>query len=492
MAELTYADALHLLSRVGFSGSPEELDLSRVGISGPLEALEALTTRSREDAVDLLIDYERVNNDELEAALKKGFRFLGAGSTDDLTAENFNDVEISSWWIDRMWLTKRPFEEKMTLFWHNHFATSIEKVPVAYMYEQNLLLRESALARFDDLLLKVSQGAAMLVWLDNVVSSKVSPNENFARELQELFTMGTHDVVTGEANYSEADVKEVARAFTGWRFRKKNNGDPFAYEWVFRSDEADAGVKTIYGRAAQYSGQDVIDILAARPATARFLVYKLFDFFVYPLDITRAEDRATIEKFTAVYFARNHSIKELVRAIFKSSEFFSDRARHALIKTPVDLAISTVRMLKLPHTPSVVGNRDVEIALQTHLAGMGMNPFNPPNVAGWKMNLGFVGSEALLNRYNFAEVLIFGPPSLITPTFDHMRSFIKGNVKKTVQNLVKTLGLLELEKPVVKELQRYLTLDAQGNEVAWPPANAVFKIRGLIKLIMCMAEYHLQ
>src|ERR1044072_6271623 len=187
MAELTYADALHLLSRVGFSGSPDELN--------------ALTAKSREDAVDSLVDYDRINNQEVEEAFIKGFSFLRASSTDDLTSENFNDVEIGSWWVDRMWLTKRPFEEKMTLFWHNHFATSLEKVPVVHMYEQNMHLREAALARFDDLLLKASQGAAMLIWLDNVVSSKINPNENFARELQELFPMGTHDVVTGEANY---------------------------------------------------------------------------------------------------------------------------------------------------------------------------------------------------------------------------------------------------------------------------------------------------
>ncbi len=475
MAELSYADALHLLSRVGFSGSPEELN--------------ALTAKSREEAVDSLVDYDRVDNQAVEAALARGFGFLRATSADDLTSENFNDVEMGSWWIDRMWLTRRPFEEKMTLFWHNHFATSVEKVPAAYMYEQNLHLRESALARFDDLLLKVSQGAAMLIWLDNVVSSKIDPNENFARELQELFTMGTHDVVTGEANFTEADVKEVARAFTGWRFRKKNN-HPFANEWVFNGDEADAGVKTIYGKAAQYSGQDVIEILAARPATARFLVYKLFDFFVYSLDLSRAEDRATIEKFAAVYFAQNHSIKELVRAIFKSPEFFSDRARHALVKTPVDFVIGAMRMLKQPHTPSATGNREVEIAIQTHLAGMGMNPFNPPNVAGWKLNLGFVASESLINRYNFSEILVFGPPSVLTPTFDNMKSYAKGNVKKTVQNLVKTLGLIELDKPVVKELQKYLALDAQGNAIDWPPNNVTFKIRGLIKLIMCMPEFH--
>jgi uncharacterized protein (DUF1800 family) len=476
MAELSYADALHLLSRVGFSGSPQEID--------------ALTLKSREDAVDALVDYTQVNNGEVEAALAKGFGFLRATSTDELTSDNFNDVEIGSWWIDRMWLTRRPFEEKMTLFWHNHFATSIEKVPVVHMYEQNLHLRESALARFDDLLLKVSQGAAMLIWLDNVVSSKINPNENFARELQELFTMGTHDVITGEANYTEDDVREVARAFTGWRFRKKNNADPFAYEWVLSSDEADAGVKTIYGKAAQYSGQDVIEILAAKPATARYLVYKLFDFFVYPLDPGRADDKATLEKFAAVYFANNHSIKELVRAIFKSREFFSDRARHGLVKTPVDFVIGTLRMLKQQHTPSAIGNRDVEIAIQTHLAGMGMNPFNPPNVAGWKMHLGFVASEFLLNRYNFSEAFVFGPPSLLTPTYNDTLNYVKGNVKKTVQNLVKALGLIELDKPVVKELQKYLSLDNTGNEVTWPPSGAHLKIRGLIKLIMCMPEFH--
>jgi uncharacterized protein (DUF1800 family) len=133
----------------------------------------------------------------------------------------------------------------MTLFWHNFFATSLDKVSPLFMYLQNLDLRRLALARFDDLLLQVAQGPAMLIWLDGVTSTQADPNENFGRELQELFSMGTHDAVTGEPNYTEQDVKEITRAFTGWRFRKSADKSPFAYEWFLDETQADTRAKTI-------------------------------------------------------------------------------------------------------------------------------------------------------------------------------------------------------------------------------------------------------
>src|SRR5262249_10141375 len=153
-----------------------------------------------------LIDYQKSDNTSMDAALERDFEFLRAKSETALNDQNFNETEIRQWWIARMLSTARPFEEKMTLFWHNFFATSVEKVPVVHMYLQNLDLRRLALTRFDDLLLQVAQGPAMLIWLDGITSTEREPNENFARELQELFSMGTHDVVTGEPNYSEQDV----------------------------------------------------------------------------------------------------------------------------------------------------------------------------------------------------------------------------------------------------------------------------------------------
>ena len=478
MPSLTYAEAAHLLRRAGFGGSPADIN--------------ALVGREREDAVNSLVDYESADNQEVETRLMRDFPFLRLSSPGELNDENFNQTEMRAWWVMRMLLSKRPFEEKMTLFWHNHFATSLDKVPGVHMYAQNLDLRRHALARFDELLLAVSRGAAMLIWLDGVDSTKVDPNENFARELQELFTTGPHDIVTGEPNYTEADVRGIARTFTGWRFRLADGArSPFAYQSYVDENAADSGAKTIYGSTANFSGEDVITILAGRRATARFLVAKLFAFFVYPLDLESAEDRQTLERFADVYLRRNHSIKELMRAILRSDEFFSQRAFWSLIKSPVDYVVGTIKALNLSYSPGTLGER--EVILQSALRDMGMNLFSPPDVSGWKVNDGFVNTETLLSRYNFGDALLFGTMGTIQPTFAQMRKYAKPNPKKAVQKALGTLGLEGLDPDLVNDLENYLRLDAAGNVVAWPPPGGVdvLKIRGLIRLIMCLPEYQL-
>src|SRR5215211_440506 len=202
MASLNFDEAAHLLRRVGFAGMPEEID--------------QLTLLGREDAVDSLINYTQTDNSALDDLIRRSFDF----SNPDIF-ERFNRSELQRWWFTRMAYTARPFEEKMTLFWHNHFATAASKVDDRFMYVQNLKLRAHALDKFDNLLLTVTQDPAMLIWLDGIVNIKGKPNENFARELQELFTMGIFDVVTGQANYTEQDVQEIARAFTGWKFFRR-------------------------------------------------------------------------------------------------------------------------------------------------------------------------------------------------------------------------------------------------------------------------------
>jgi uncharacterized protein (DUF1800 family) len=474
MAGLTAREAAHLLRRTGFSS--------------PVADVNALTGKDRETAVNSIIDYESVRNQDMDEILARNFPFLRVSSSDQLTSENFNEEQIRTWWISRLLYTQRPFEEKMTLFWHNHFATAIDTVPAIHMYTQNLDLRQYALGRFDDLLLQISQGAAMLIWLNGAESSKENPNENFARELQELFTMSPVDVVTDEPNYNETDVKEIARAFAGWRFRQKNNS-AFKYEWFIDTNSTDFGSKTIYNQTANFSGEDLITLLAAKRATARFLVYKLFTFFVYPLDLNLQSDKQTIDKFADVYLRRNHSIKELVRAIFQSDEFFSQRALWGVVKSPVEYVVGSLIMMKLRYPLGIVGEQGM--ALQSAMREMGMILFTPPNVAGWKMNLGFVNTETLLGRYNFSATLMSGFMTGLVPPDRQLERYVKPTVQKTVGKLVNQLGL-ELEPAVIKDLELYLTLDRAGNLAGWPtPFNPLTKIRGLIRLLMCLPEYHL-
>src|ERR1044071_632757 len=270
MATLDYDGAAHLLRRAGYGGTPAEID--------------DLAARGREGAVDYLLNYTQIDNKAMEDLLDRSFDF-----TDPDNTQKFNVGEGQRWWFTRMVATRRQFEEKMTLFWHNHFATARTKVQDVYLYTQNQVLRQNALTKFDDLLVKVAQDPAMLIWLDGTTNVLGRPNENFGRELQELFTMGIRDVVTGEQNYTENDVKEIARAFTGWKFNTSRQNGNIVYSFFVQANQHDNTAKTIYGQTSNFSGEDVITLLAAREATAGYLVWKLFNFFVDPLTSATAD-----------------------------------------------------------------------------------------------------------------------------------------------------------------------------------------------------------
>ena len=485
MASITYDEAAHLLRRMGFGGSPDEVD--------------DVASRGREGAVDSLINYEQVDNRAMDDLLRSSFDF---SNPFDFT--RFNRGELQRWWFTRMTYTRRPFEEKMTLFWHNHFATSASKTGDLFIYNQNLTLRSYGLDQFDNLLLRVAQDPAMLLWLDGVTNVRGNPNENFARELQELFTMGITDVVTGEANYTEQDVKEIARAFTGWKFfHPRNDPNPFSYQFVVNDPEHDNTIKTIYSgtqwaRTGNLDGADVIGVISARRATARYLVKKLFDFFVYPVS-SSAADKATIEKFADVYVSRNHSIKELVRAIFASDEFFSQRALFALVKSPVEIIVDPIRMLGARYNP---GTSAREGASNNILAAfsifLGQELFNPPDVSGWKLNLGWINTSTLLNRFTYADLLVINRPrDLNAPglwlSHEQLRSFAKKNSKKTVKKLLSILGPLDVGSEMIATLRTYLESDDQGNPIGFVIDDQTLdkKVRGLIHLIMCLSEFQL-
>ena len=383
--------------------------------------------------------------------------------------------------------TKRQFEEKMTLFWHNHFATSSSKVQDVFMFNQNVLLRANALGKFDDLLLKASQDAAMLIWLDNITNVLGSANENFGRELQELFTMGIKDVVTGEQNYTEQDVKEVARAYTGWDYQRRA---PFSFQ--LKANQHDNGAKTIYGQQGNFSGEDVITIISARPATPRYLTWKLFNFFVYPMTGSAA-DTATIDKFSKVYLNNNHSIKELVRAIFTSDEFFSERAFFSLVKQPAELVVGAIRMLGGVYNQGT--NARGSNTLSQLSRNMGQDLFGPPDVSGWDLNLGWVSTAAMLERFNFANTYVNNRNTTnpgIFVTNDQLKSITKPSSKKTVKRFLSRLGPLSVGD-ALGTLRTYLETGDNGQPVTYVNDDATVdkKIRGLVHQIMSLPEFQL-
>ncbi len=273
----------HLLRRAGFGATPDEV--------------QQYADKGIPATVDELVEYDRTP-DDLDATLSK---LQG----DLLDMHNLEDVQ--TWWIYRMANTRRPLQEKMTLFWHGHFATAQYKVNNArFMHDQNETFRQHALGNFKDLTMAVAKDPAMLIWLDGATNHKGAPNENFARELMELFTLGI-------GNYSEDDVHAAARAFTGWNLNYQQG------VFAFNKNQHDDGPKTFRGISGPLDGTDVIANVVADAATAKRLAGKLFSFFAYD-----NPDPGVIQPIADLYLASNYEIKPVVKAILLSDAFYSE------------------------------------------------------------------------------------------------------------------------------------------------------------------------
>jgi uncharacterized protein (DUF1800 family) len=285
--------------------------------------------------------------------------------------------ELRAWWLGEILATPSPFTERMTLFWHNHFVSSLQKVrPTRLMYRQNLLLRRHALGNFGELLHAVARDPAMIVYLDNASNRKGHPNENFAREVMELFTLG-------EGNYGERDIKEAARAFTGWSI------DPAAGTFVFRRLLHDGGEKTVFGRSGRFDGDAVLDILLTRPPTAEFIVGKLWREFVSP------QPDADRVRAIAAEFRAGWRIDGVVRSLLLQPEVVERNDDNALVKAPAELVIGFIRQSG--------GQLTAPVPAAVALAGMGQNLFSPPNVRGWPGGTAWINTQTLLSRKQYLE-----------------------------------------------------------------------------------------
>ncbi len=406
--------AAHLLERAGFGAAPDEV--ARVATLTP------------QQAVDELVDYESIASDlkpfdesviwdpgmdpfpPSRAEAVRIARERGVGLGEKVLAEGAqrrlqpvvdkffyglyaNAIEtqrLGLWWANRMLVTKRPLEEKLTLFWHGHFATGENKVrDYRMMLRQNEMFRAHASGPFRDLLVGILKDPAMLVYLDNGENIKKHPNENFGRELLELFTMGV-------GNYTERDVREAARAFTGW------TNDVLVFK--FDADQHDAGSKTFLGRAGPFDGEDIVDAILAQPVTADFMAAKVYRFFV------RDEiDGAVKAELARTYRESGYRMKPLLKRIFLSKDFYSQPAVATQIKSPVQLVVSTYKKMALREVPTIP-----DFGRMT--ASLGQSLFDPPNVAGWAGGRTWITPSTLLNRGNlFRGVLVpdvkgFRPP----------------------------------------------------------------------------------
>ena len=427
-----HARAAHLLERVGFGGTPEEID--------------ALAALSPADAVARLLDFENVDNSHLrpfdasdlwdegldpfpvsrpattDEARANG-EALGVQVKPDgnrrmqpvvnkffywLRASRLETNRAAYWWAERMLTTHRPLEEKMALFWHGHFATSEEKVrDVRKMLRQLELFQAHGTGNFRDLLIGVAQDPAMLAFLDAGVNVKGAPNENFAREIMELFTMGV-------GNYTEEDIREAARAFTGWNYDD--------LKFVVNRAQHDDSVKTVLGRTGPFDGVQVIDIILAHPVTADYIAAKIYRYFV------RDEISPALRtRLGAVLRDSGYEIEPLLRTIFLSRDFYSAPSVGTRIKGPVELVVSTYRKLGLKEMPGVPDFNDTTAAL-------GQQLFRPPTVAGWAQGRSWITPGLLIERGNFARDVVF--PDINYIPSDRYPSLLTGDEIRAVHERI--------------------------------------------------------
>jgi len=372
-AVLGASDARHFLTRTGFGASPAEI--------------EAYANLTRAQAVERLLagtHTQAVTAPPAWAAEPFHFQPL-AGLTREERMQLQRErrrkgLELRTWWLEEMRVTPSPFTERMTLFWHNHFVVSDAKVRFPQLVQRrNALIREHALGNFATLLHEASRDPAMVIYLDNASNRKGQPNENFAREVMELFTLG-------EGHYTEQDVKEAARAFTGWSF------DAPRGEFVLRTMQHDDGAKTLLGQTGDFSGDDVLRILLAHPRTAEHIVEKLWREFVSP-----APDRAQVERVARRFRDSGYDTPTALRALLESDAFYAPENRASLVKSPVDLVIGTLRQFHFST------GEMLPFAFTTNQ--LGQNLFAPPNVKGWPGGEAWINSHTLLARKGLLERL---------------------------------------------------------------------------------------
>ena len=315
---------------------------------------------------------------------------------------------IASKWMYRLVTTDAPLEEKVTLFWHGLFATSDMKVfQGKSVLSQIDMFRRNGLGDFKTLLVELSRDPAMLFYLDNNDNHKSAINENYGRELLELFSMGV-------GNYSEQDIKECSRAFTGWTIEnaeymalRTNKASIWPYSkvaWQFHydPDDHDDGEKTFLGETGKFNGEDIIGIIVRQPATARFVCTRLYQFFV--LEEIDEAGEALIDDLMKTYFDSGHEIRSVLRTLFNSDHFKSDAVRFGQVKSPTEIVVGTLRLAQALRWPSL------EVRQATLTSGyMGQALLNPPSVEGWHEGEEWVDSGALVERVNYASRYLGDP-----------------------------------------------------------------------------------
>jgi uncharacterized protein (DUF1800 family) len=394
----TLPEAAHLLNRAGFGGSPDEIKVFHA--LGRTKAVDSLLVPSEPPTAfprPAWANEEQALADmrgriEQRRELQKSLRGRSPEEVEKIRREAFQKIqkenrrhalEAQAWWFRRMLKTREPLREKMTLFWHDHFATSIQKVkqPVLMLY-QNELFRRHAFGSFKDLTQAVLMDPAMMLYLDTQNSRKGSPNENFAREVMELFSLG-------EGNYTEQDIREAARAFTGYQLNRLNG------KVTHNRRQWDESPKTVFGKTGPFTGADVIDLIFGKDRPARFMAEKIWRFFV-----DENPPEAAIDSLAETLRKADYQMAPMLREIFLSRGFYAEATVRTQIKSPVQFLIQLLKQLEISDPPA-----GFPITAEQQL---GQVLFMPPNVAGWDWGQAWINTNTLLTRYNLAGFLTKG------------------------------------------------------------------------------------
>jgi uncharacterized protein DUF1800 len=473
--------AAHLLNRACFGGTPDEIE--RVKKLGPERAVEWLM-----DFPDAPAEEQDDDNNSPDLSSIAGspsdfrqyYRQLRGKSADEkkqlqqqFMQANRQAVEATTqWWLNRLAFGKYPMQEKLTFFWHGHFTTSAKDERAALlMWKQNELLRQNAAGNFETFVRSISRDPAMLDYLNNNENRKAHPNENYARELMELFTLGI-------GNYTEDDVKQGARAFTGWG----HDGTDF----VYRVNQHDEGTKTFLGRSGTFDGDDVITLILQHPACPRFISGELFKSFAY-----ESIDAGLSTALAETLYGNHYQLRPLLRTILMSKAFYSPQSAGVQIKSPVQLVVGTIRMLGLQMPPTQ--------ALASALNQMGQLPFMPPNVRGWPGGRMWINTSTLFIRYNTGVWLAGGevpslqrldrkgdargplPDRIAAPTdFDPLAGDANGAADAVVDAWLKRL----VQRPIDDNKKQVLV------NVLADGVNTD-SVRKVVQLIVSMPEYQL-
>ena len=401
---MSFEDARHLLNRTGFGATPEEIaEFAKLDRAAAVNRIVASAQAEPKTAPPYWTDEPVGGLFTLRLMSLKGMR----GEDVKLEREAIkrqqerqqkNRVsELKAWWWNEMIRTKSPVTERMVLFWHNHFTSEVDTVKSPeLMYQQNALLREHALGNFGDLLLKATIDAAMIVYLDNNSNTKGSPNENYAREVMELFTLGEG------RGYTEDDIKEAARAFTGWRV------NDISKKFVFERNKHDAGEKTILGQTGRFTGEDVVRILLEHKGTSNFVTEKMWKAFV-----CEEPDQAEVKRIASKFLDSKYEIQVLLRELLLSDAFWAPVNRGNMIKSPADLVVGSCRMFETHPAQSF------EISAFGKLLGQDL--FAPPDVAGWKGGRYWIDANTLITRHQLSRLVLSKPDEQKVKRFENNR-----------------------------------------------------------------------